>query len=69
MNSADGLQLVGGVENRLNQEHMVGFDQVQPVGPGFKRHQKDFHIFPILNQNNILGMMLWLYCKQLHTVF
>lgn len=45
MHSADGLQLVGRVEDGLHQQHMSRFDDVQTVGAGVQREEEDVDLF------------------------
>lgn len=45
MHSADGLQLMGRVEDRLHQQHMSRFDDVQTVGAGVQREEEDVDLF------------------------
>lgn len=41
MHSAYGLELVSRVEDRLDQQHVSGFDDVQTVGTSVERKEED----------------------------
>lgn len=54
VNSADGLQLVGRVEDRLHQQHVSRFDDVQTVGAGVQREEEDVDLFIVFEGAQIL---------------
>lgn len=54
VHSADGLQLVRWVEDRLDQQHMRGLDDVQPVGAGVQGQQQDVDLFIVFEGAQVL---------------
>lgn len=54
VNSADGLELVSGVEDRLDQQHVSRLDDVQAVGAGVERKEEDVDLFFVLEGAQIL---------------
>lgn len=54
MHSADGLELVRWVEDRLDQQHVRGLDDVQPVGAGVQRQQQDVDLFVVFEGAQVL---------------
>ena len=53
---ADGLELLGGVEQGLGQDDVTRLHQVQTVGALADRHQQHAHVIAVLRRRNILGM-------------
>ena len=47
MDTADGLHLLGGVENGLDEEHMGGLDQVESVSTGVDGKQEHRDILTV----------------------
>lgn len=56
MHASDGLQLVGGVEDGLHQQHVRGLNDVQPVGARVQRKQQDVDLHLVLERAQVL---LW----------
>lgn len=54
VHSADGLQLVCRVEDRLDQQHVRGLDDVQPVGASVQGQQEDVDLFIVLEGAQVL---------------
>lgn len=54
VHSADGLQLVSGVEDRLDQQHVSGFDDVQAIGAGVEREEEDVDLLFVFEGAQIL---------------
>ena len=54
VHSADGLELVSGVEDRLHQQHVSRFDDVQPVGAGVERKEQDVDLLFVFEGAEIL---------------
>ncbi len=54
MHSADGLELVSRVEDRLHQQHMSRLNDVQTVGAGVKRKEEDVDLFIVFEGTEIL---------------
>lgn len=54
VHSADGLQLVRRVEDGLDQQHVRGLDDVQPVGAGVQGQQEDVDLFIVLEGAQVL---------------
>ena len=54
MHSAYGLELVSRVEDRLHQQHMSRFDDVQTIGAGVERKEKDVDLFFVFEGAQIL---------------
>lgn len=54
MHSADGLELVSRVEDRLHQQHVSRFDDVQTVGPGVERKEEDVDLFFVFEGTQVL---------------
>ena len=48
MNTTDGLQLLGGIQDRLDQDHVAGLDQVQAIGTRGQGHEQNFDILSVL---------------------
>ena len=55
---ADGLELLGGVEEGLGQDDVARLHQVQTVGALADRHQQHSHVLAVLRRNSLgsLGM-------------
>ena len=53
VDTSNSLELIGRIENGLNQQDVIGFDQIQPIGPGLQRHQQYLDIIPVLKENNV----------------
>ena len=54
MYPADGLQLMGRVEDGLHQQNMGGLDDVQPVGACVERQQQDVDLLLVLEGAQVL---------------
>lgn len=54
MHSADGLQLVGGVEDGLHQQDVGGLDDVQPVGARVEGEEEDVDLVLVLEGAEVL---------------
>ena len=57
---ADGLELLGGVEEGLGQDDVARLHQVQTVGALADRHQQHSHVLAVLKTRNSLGMESWI---------
>ena len=53
---ADGLELLGGVEEGLGQDDVARLHQVQTVGALADRHQQHSHVLAVLETRNSLGI-------------
>lgn len=54
MHPADGLQLVRWVEDRLDEQHVCRFDDVQTVGARVKRKKQNVDLLLIFEGAQIL---------------
>lgn len=54
VHSADGLELVSRVEDRLHQQHVSRFDDVQTVGPGVERKEEDVDLLFVFEGTQVL---------------
>lgn len=54
MHPADGLELVGRVEDGLHQQHVGRLDDVQPVGAGVEREEEDVDLLIVLEGAQVL---------------
>lgn len=54
MDSADGLELVGGVQDGLHQQDVGRLDDVQPVGAGVEREEEDVDLLLVLEGAQVL---------------
>lgn len=54
VHSAYGLELVSRVEDRLDQQHVSGFDDVQTVGTSVERKEEDVDLSIIFERAQIL---------------
>ena len=48
VHTADGLQLLRGVEDGLHQQDVAGLDQVEAVGARGDGQEEDFHVLTVL---------------------
>lgn len=54
VHSAYGLELVSRVEDRLHQQHVSRFDDVQTIGAGVERKEEDVDLFIVFEGAQIL---------------
>lgn len=54
VHSANGLELVSGVEDWLHQQHVGRFDDVQTIGAGVERKEENVDLFFVFEGAQIL---------------